>query len=135
MNYGFAHDGTVYGPSGKLPISPAEVDSYNRDLESQELAHILSGQASHLFLYVHYVPTTWTKEMWPSVISPARWELRTWLGTPVVANCLVGLRKPGGFGSYRRHVRARIGGTLYHGWYCESSGDYCRLRKAKSQKA
>lgn len=34
---------------------------------------------------------------------------------------------------YRRAVTVRIGGTLYHGWYFLSSGDYCRLKKAKRQ--
>lgn len=31
-------------------------------------------------------------------------------------------------------VTCRIFGVLYHGWYMESSGDYCRLKKAKKQE-
>ena len=40
----------------------------------------------------------------------------------------------GPFPSKRRAVRMLgLNGVQYVGWYYESSGDYCRLRKAKHQ--
>ena len=57
----------------------------------------------------------------------------TWPGTRV-GNAWVGNRAYIGFhGAYRRPVTVRIFGTLYHGWWFESSGDYVRLKKAKRQ--
>lgn len=65
-------------------------------------------------------------------------KVHSWLGgfeTP----CHVGSRQVMGFqghyrgGSYRRSVECRIFGVRYVGWFMESSGDYCRLRKAKVQ--
>lgn len=64
-----------------------------------------------------------------------RVDIITWLGAPIATHVYVGPRRNVGFGyhSYRRPVSCRIGGTLYHGWYYESSGCYCRLKKAKRQ--
>jgi hypothetical protein len=66
-----------------------------------------------------------------------RIEVKTWLGTSVATHVYIGPRRNVGFGwhTYRRAVSCRIGGVLYHGWFFESSGDYCRLRKAKRQPA
>ena len=63
-------------------------------------------------------------------------RITTFLGTSVAEHVGIGQRVQVGFGfnSYRRSISCRIFGTLYHGWYMESSGDYCRLKKAKNQK-
>jgi len=61
-------------------------------------------------------------------------EVRTWLGTSVATNVHVGTKANSGFnGAYRRAISCKIFGVQYHGWYYESSGDYCRLKKAKKQ--
>lgn len=60
----------------------------------------------------------------------------TWLGTPIATHVRIGrsVKFPGfGCGSVRRSVDCRIYGVRYVGWYFESAGDYCRLRKSKRQ--
>lgn len=64
-----------------------------------------------------------------------RIDIQTWLGTPIATHVWIGPRRYMGFNrAYRRPVSCRINGVLYHGWYFESSGDYCRLKKARKQK-
>jgi hypothetical protein len=62
-------------------------------------------------------------------------QIITWMGTPVATHVTVGqARKFYGYArSTRRPISCRIFGVQYHGWYMESSGDYCRLKKAKRQ--
>ena len=64
-------------------------------------------------------------------------SIHTFLGTPVATHIVIGRKRHMGFGfkSYRRAVDCRIFGTRYVGWFMESSGDYCKLRKAKVQGA
>lgn len=60
--------------------------------------------------------------------------ITTWLGTIVSQWCKMGPRVYVGWnGAYRRYINCRIFGVRYVGWYMESSGNYCRLRKAKVQ--
>lgn len=125
--YAFTFQDTPYTPSGPLRDShgaflPAsEVDAYNRSVESQEIARLKTHPA-HVFLYVRQ--------------SGTNWQIRTWLGTVLDSHVHIGPRRYIGFGhgTYRRPVTCCIFGALYHGWYMESSGDYCRLRKAKRQR-
>lgn len=154
-NYAFVHDGVAFGPSGKIqdtagkPLPAVDADSYNKALEAQEIQHIKAG-AEHLFLYVCKVDTTqetmerfiaggWNREhveSRPQHYKSHRWEIHTWLGTALDANAYVGpaYKTPAfGWPSVRRAVTCRIFGVLYHGTYYESSGDYCRLRRAKRQ--
>jgi len=119
----------------------------NRWREEREIEWLRTAP-DRVFLYVAKVDTTeetyqdalakgWTpettkRENWAS----HRWEIRTWLGTRVSdGRALIGSRRSIGFGyhSYRRAVDCRIFGVRYVGWYMESSGDYCRLRKSKVQ--
>lgn len=64
------------------------------------------------------------------------WRVTTWLGTVVgTAYCTVRYRIGFG-GGYRRAICTKLqmeDGSWwpYHGWYYESSGDYCRLRRGK----
>jgi hypothetical protein len=70
-----------------------------------------------------------------SVEKFAQAKVGTWLGgfqTPA----WIGQSHHIGFGgSTRRPITCRIFGVLYHGWYYESSGSYCRLKRAKRQVA
>lgn len=62
------------------------------------------------------------------------WSIGTWLGTPIATHVTVNPHRTPGFnGSYRHHVRCKIAGAWYSGWYYASSGDYCRLRKCQVQ--
>jgi len=99
------------------PFDAVAFDAESKALEAQDIQQIKAG-AEHLFLYVRKVDTTRETH---------RWEIRTWLGTVLASNAYVG--RP----SVRRAVTCRIFGVLYHGTYYESSGDYCRLRRAKRQ--
>lgn len=127
--YACTHDGKVYGPDGLIraiegtPLEAADAGEYNRRLEAAELAHCQTGPAS-IFAYV-------TKTDDP--LNP--WKVETWLGTSIGTHVAIGPRQYVGFGrAYRRAMSCRIFGVLYHGWYMESSGDYCRLRRAKRQE-
>lgn len=63
--------------------------------------------------------------------------IATFLGTNVATHIYIGPRVNGGlfsFHSYKRQVTCQIFGVKYHGWYFESSGDYCRLTRNKNQK-
>lgn len=118
--YLFAHDGTTYDPAGRTAIAPTELQAHNLATEQAEIAWLQTGP-DRCFLYVKSAP----------------WRIGTWLGTNVATHVEVGpaRRFPcfGPFPSVRRSVTCRIFGTLYHGWYFESSGSYCRLKKARSQ--
>lgn len=131
--YAFAHNSMAYGPDGPIkdvegtPLEAKDSDEYNRQVEAQELEHIKTGP-DRLMIYI---------------VKPKDdciyWSARTWLET-FLGNCWLGPRQIMGFqsryigGSYRRAVTVRIFGTLYHGWYFESSGSYARLKKAKKQQ-
>lgn len=131
MPYAFVHQDKAFGPSGLIKdtsgVPTLDASAYNAELERQEIRWLKTGP-ERVFLYYHEPPT-----MPDSEYGMAR-TLRTWLGTVVSANVQIGPRRNVGFaGSYRRAVSARIFGVLYHGWYFESSGNYCRLKRAKRQ--
>ena len=140
MDYAFQHEGKVFIPDGRAHslentldlTGTAAVDAHNREQEQAEIA-MLKTHPDRAFLYV--------KE---KLLSPSSWDMAqnseriavtTWLGTAVSDHCWIGPRRAMGFGfhSYRRAISARIFGVTYHGWYFESTGNYCRLRKAKRQ--
>lgn len=141
--YGLAHEGTVFGPDGPITdvdgaaLKVEDCEAYNKALEAQELAHLKHGP-ERTVLYIqkpdmecahHMASATERKEN-------MYWGISTWLGTRV-GNAWVGCRSHSGFQgytrSYRRPVTVRIFGTLYHGWWFESSGEYVRLKRAKKQ--
>lgn len=144
--YAFVHNGKAYGPSGIItdiegtPLSAEDAPAFNAELERQEIAHLKSAPDS-LFLYVEKPSKDRSERCGNSHwLDPEyNWTITTWPGTVVASgsNVYVGPKREfscfGPFPSIRRPVTARIFGTLYHGWYFESSGDYCRLKKAKRQ--
>jgi len=135
--YAIVHEGKAYSPDGLIrdtagvPLSAQDADTYNRLVEAQELAHLKTGP-EHAFLYVELVHSA--VQMEPTPWLNCRGVVHTWTGFDLDTCASVGPRRYVGFGgAYRRAVSCRIFGTLYHGWYFESSGDYCRLKRAKRQ--
>ncbi len=149
--YAITREGKSFGPDGLIqdmegtPLAAQDADAYNKALEAQELASIKTGP-DKLFLYVKTVDTTeesWQKALasgWtPETTERKHWQssrvdVGTWLGTRVSDWVSLGTKSYIGFGgAYRRSVSCSIFGVKYHGWYMESSGDYCRLTKSKKQ--
>ena len=130
--YQFDFQGKTYDPDGAISPVSLSTQEANRETERQELAWLKTGPEK-VFLYVQ-MPI---ESLQPSFSYAQRRgdkvSVGTWLGTLVATELAIGPRKRIGFGlhSYRRSVVCRIFGTKYVGWYFESSGDYCRLRKAK----
>jgi len=58
--------------------------------------------------------------------------IQTWDGVEIGRGRMTARRNftsPGSWErQYRRWIDATIDGRKYRGWYCESSGDYCRLK-------
>ena len=103
----------VFTPDGRAD-GITDAVKHNRELEAKELEWLRTGPEK-VFLYVRM----------PDAIT-------TFLGTPVATHVVVGLRVRMGFGgAYRRSVSCKIFGVRYVGWYMESSGSYCRLRRTK----
>lgn len=134
MEYAFSHEGKVFTPDG-IVNGIGDTDRYNIELEAKEIAW-LKTDPDKVFLYVKH-PAKHYDGLGnvPPIDVDYAWKVTTWLGTVVCSYAHVGQRKVMGFGfhSYRRAISAVIFGTLYHGWYFESSGSYCRLTKAKNQ--
>jgi len=133
MGYAFNFHGKAYGPSGPIkdtagtPLGTNDTDTYNKAVEVAEIASLKTAP-DRLFLYVHRVP---------GEARPSTWQIRTWPCTVVSTVCHVGPKSnAGGIAgryTFKRSVECRIYGTRYVGWYYESAGDYCRLRKAVRQ--
>ena len=108
-----------------------DITEANRETERKEIEWLKTAP-DKVFLYVNLPYTYWKDEYgWNGLV-----EIGTWLGTRLNEGpAYLGPSRGSGFGDWtsRRAVSCRIFGTLYHGWYMESSGDYCRLRKAKKQ--
>ena len=134
--YVFEHEGKAFTPDGKVELQTT-VDEHNRDAEQKELDWLKTAPDKVLL----YVKTDAPKETMFTGDFRVVWhsaKVTTWLGTVpngLSPNALVGPRRYIGFGhhSYRRAISAFIYGVKYVGWYMESSGDYCRLKKAKRQ--
>lgn len=111
---------SAHSPEDSIRIH-APSDFANRQRAELELEHLATGP-ERVFAYVKR----------PEPGNP--WVITLWTGH-YLGLAWVGPRSRMGFGhnSYRRPVTTRILGTLYHGWYYESSGDYCRLKRAKNQ--
>lgn len=138
--YAFVHQGKVFGPDGIIkdvegtPLEAKDAEAYNKALEAQEIERIKSGP-DKLFVYIGHKPMDsgdphktygWGKD---------HHCVQTWTGAFLGWAWIGPKRKFPAFGNHsiRRAVTVRIFGVLYHGWYFESSGDYCRLTKAKRQ--
>lgn len=119
MGYLITHQGDSYAPNGKTDTKPADADAANRETERHEIEW-LKTHPDKVFLYCKHDPKS----------------VHTWLGTSVATHVYLGPKVNGGlfgFRSYKRSVDCRIFGVRYVGWFYESAGDYCRLRKAKGQ--
>lgn len=132
--YAITHNGKSYGPDGVITdtsgtmLDANDVDGYNKALEEKELEWLKTAP-DKVFLYVKHPDTN------DPMYGDRRYKVTTWLGTVVCQHAFVGPRRYIGFGhnTYRRAMTAIIYGVKYHGWYFESSGCYCRLKKAKRQ--
>src|SRR3954468_22682409 len=98
----------------------SDVDARNCQTELRQIRQLKEEHPKRLFLYVKNGQTGY--------------EITTWPGTVVSSSVRMGDRSYTGFGhnTYRRSVRCVIFGVRYTGWYFESSGDYCRLKRAKA---
>ena len=128
-NYEFIHEGRAFTPAGDPPVPTDKdaSDARNRETERREIEWLKTAP-DRVFLYVSH----------PKGIdgfSTRVANVHTWLGTVVSSDTVLGSRAYVGFGfnSWRRSVSCRIFGVRYVGWYFESSGQYCRLKKAKRQ--
>lgn len=133
MEYAFTFDNHgTFTPAGRQEIS--DVGAHNKELERAEI-EMMKTHPERLFLYVHH-----SKNHLPKTIRARHagipFSITTWLGTQVSESAIFGPRVNVGFGfhTYRRSVDCVIFGARYVGWYFESSGQYCRLRKAKRQR-
>lgn len=127
MTYDFNHQGKAFNPDGTTPVveSQGSTDARNQETERKELDWLRTGP-DKVFLYV-------THPRGLDGFSTRVASITTWLGTVVSSGTVLGPKAYVGFGfnSYRRSVTCSIFGIKYVGWYYESSGQYCRLRKAK----
>ena len=130
MEYAFQFQNKTFTPDGSTDAI-ADVDAHNKQVEAAEIEW-LKTHPDRVFLYVRHVPALM---MDGHVIRTPYDAITTWLGTDVSSRVSLGGRVNVGFGfhTYRRSVDCRIFGVRYVGWYMESSGNYCRLRKAKRQ--
>ena len=133
--YAFTHQSDVFTPDGRVDLRPDAVNAFNREQEARELA-ALQEHPDKAFLYVKLAPqrqdmarVTYTNQMTLSG------SIQTWAGTVIDARAWFGPRRYIGYnGAYRRAVTCTLFGVAYHGWFMESSGDYCRLTKSKGKK-
>ena len=129
MDYGFKHDDKVFTPNATTGVDAQTSDERNKEIERREIEWLRTSPERGVFLYVSHPKGL-------DGFSTRVANIHTWLGTVVSTGpTLLGPKAYVGFGhnSYRRSVDCRIFGVRYVGWYYESSGDYCRLRKAKRQ--
>src|SRR5262249_10837001 len=137
--YVFEHEGKTYTPSGRIELE-TDAAEYNKELERQEIAWLKTAPEKVL-LYVkahEYGKDRLGTHLLNGAMSTANGDVidvHTWLGTRVSTHEWVGPRRSMGFGyhTYRRAVCCKIFGVKYHGWWFESTGDYCRLKKARNQ--
>lgn len=122
MDYAISHEGKNYIPNGTSGISDA--DQHNKELENSEIEW-LKTHPQHITLYVKHNTN----------MANVPRDIITWLGTKVSDWATFSLPHKVGFGfhSRRRSISCSIFGVKYYGWYFESSGSYCRLKKAKRQ--
>jgi|SRR5215470_13733583 len=120
--YLFEFEGKTFAPSGRKEIA-ITAEEHNKALEQDEIEWLKTAP-DKCFLYVHR----------------SGQHVMTWKGTVVsdLNTTQLGPKRIVGFqsyvkgGTYRRSISCKIFGVQYHGWYMESSGDYCRLKRAKT---
>lgn len=145
MSYAIEFQGKAVTPGGVIQVD--STSAHNKRIEAEEIEWLHTAP-DKVFLYVK-LPTdngpTIASDGFRGFYAWARGDkdrglaIQTFLGTSVATHVYVGPRTSGGLFSgyhatYKRHVTCKLFGVKYHGWYYESSGDYCRLSKAKIQK-
>ena len=136
MNYTFTHQSDVFTPDGRIDLRPDQVDAFNREQEARELA-MLQDHPDKVMLYCKLAPQRQDMARFtPTNSMTLSGSILTWSGTVLDQRAWFGPRRYIGFGhrTYRRAVTCTLFGVRYHGWYMESSGDYCRLTKSKGKK-
>lgn len=130
--------GKVYSPDGAVEgIKVEDVPEFNRNIEEIYIESLKLHPAS-VFAYVKlpddYQPVSRTRD-YTFAVGQNRAKITSGAGTSIATDVYIGRVSRTGFGwdTYRRPVTCRIFGARYHGWYMESSGDYCRLKKSKIQ--
>lgn len=120
--YAIEHQGKAFTPDGRADI--ANVETNNQRVEREQLAE-LQAHPERAFLYVKhsgefpYWKHTGSITLWTGVVL----DPKAWIGD---------LRRDN-FGGKRAAIDCTIFGVRYTGWYFYSTGDYCRLKKAKRQ--
>jgi hypothetical protein len=132
--YAIEFQGKAFTPTGKTDIP--DVAAHNAELERRELEWLKTGP-DKVFLYVRHAGWSGPEGTDSLGIPRKSWshtcKIVTWMGTVLDDHAWIGSQVRDNFGGKRAAITARIFGTLYHGWYFESSGDYCRLKRAKRQ--
>lgn len=128
MSYAIEFNGKVFTPdghirAGSIGAATPDIEARNRETEAREI-EALKAHPERAFLYASHDPS-------PKDRPTSNNTLQTWMGTTVSSWCYCGPRVYDNFGGYRRSVRAVIFGRNYYGWYYESSGQYCRLKRCK----
>lgn len=136
-NYAFEHQNKAFTPDGLAEIS--DVQKHNEQVQAEELEWLKTGP-DKVFLYVksagtHRASFSRSGRSGERNQSFGPYQVHTWLGTVLDANAQIGREVYSNFDywTHKRSVRCQIFGIQYYGWFYESSGDYCRLRKAKRQ--
>ncbi len=122
--YVFTFQGKAFTPGGQTDamLSADSTTQRNKETERKEIEWLRTGP-DNVFLYVRMGD------------SPA---ITTWLGTVLSTQGLLigpsvlvgGIAGPH---ARKRSIDTHLFGVRYVGWYYESAGDYCRLRKSKRQ--
>lgn len=126
----------TFTPDGRVDLRPDQVDAFNREQEARELA-ALSDHPDKAFLYVKLAPQRQDMARFTNTNAMMlSGSIQTWTGHVLDARAWFGPHRYIGFGhhTYRRAVTCTLFGVAYHGWYMESSGDYCRLTRSKAKR-
>lgn len=127
----------------KAMSTPETTEERNRETERKELTWLQTGP-DRAFLYVTMPVLARDANNRPTCYATSqngpekeRACIKTWMGTIVSSRTFIGHSVPvGGFAdryTTKRSIDCHIFGTHYVGWYYESAGNYCRLRKSKRQ--
>lgn len=138
-NYAFESAGHgAFTPDGKLPDG-VNVTEHNKQVEARELEWLKTGPEK-VFLYVKAAGSNRVRfnrrgRSGERNQSHGPYTVHTWLGTVLDPQARIGSEVFSNldFWTHKRAITCTIFGVRYFGWFYESSGDYCRLKKAKHQ--
>lgn len=133
MSYAVEFNGRVFTPDGEIRAASIgaatpSIAELNREHDAREV-EALKRHPERVFLYVKIDQSR------PVGMRLASAKLITWMGTVVCERPHIGHSVAQWIGARfvgtKRSVEATIFGQRYYGWYYESSGGYCRLKRAK----